>query len=124
MKKIIISAVVFLTFLFVMCDPAENPVDSNTPVVDPITNQWTVESDSNYTFSFITFDSTVTRGIFWGGEDHPTEGFSELCGFFDGVYVEFDVQRPFIDRIKFKGKFINSNRIELGSSEGTIFITR
>jgi hypothetical protein len=124
MKKIIISAVVFLAFLLIMCDPEGNPVDSNTPVVDPITNTWTVESDSNYTFSFVTFDSTVTRGIFWGDEDHPTEGSSELCGFFDGVYVEFDVRRAPDERIKFKGKFINSNRMELGSSEGTIFITR
>ncbi len=124
MKKIIISSVVFITFLLIMCDPAGNPVDSNTPVVDPITNTWTVEADSNYTIFFVTFDSTVTRGIFWGKEFHPTEGESDLCGFFDGVYVEFDVKRPLGERTKFKGKFINSNRMELGSSEGTLLITR
>lgn len=124
MKKIIISAVVFMAFLLVMCDPEGNPVDSNTPVVDPITNTWTVEGDSSYKIFFQTFDSTVTRGIFWGKEFHPTQNESDLCGFFDGVYVEFDVRRPVGERIKFKGKFINSNRMELGSSEGTIWITR
>jgi len=124
MKNLILSAVVFITFLLIMCKPDSNPVDSNTPVVDPITNVWTNEADSNYTIFFLTFDSTVTRGIFRGREDHPTEGSNDLCGFFDGVYVEFDVQRPFGGRTKFKGKFINSNRIELGSSEGTIWITR
>ena len=99
-------------------------MDSNTPVVDAITSTWTVESDSNYTIFFITFDSTAARGVFWGKEFHPTEGESDLCGFFDGVYVEFDVKRPLGSRTKFTGKFINSNRMELVSSAGTIWITR
>lgn len=107
-----------------MCKPESNPVDSNTPVVDPITRIWTNEADNNYTFFFNTYDSTVARGIFWGKEQHPTEGESDLCGFFDKLYVEFDVQRPFGGRTKFKGRFINSNRMELASSEGTIWITR
>lgn len=124
MKKIILSVMVFISLLLIMCKPENNPVDSNTPLVDPITNSWTVESDSNYTIFFVTFDSTVTRGIFWGSENHPTEGANDLCGFFEGTYVEFDVRRPFNSRIKFKGKFINSNRMELGSSEGSITITR
>ncbi len=124
MKKTILSVMVFISLLLIMCKPENNPVDSNTPIVDPITNSWTVESDSNYTIFFVTFDSTVTRGIFWGRENHPTEGSNDLCGFFEGAYVEFDVRRPFNSRIKFKGKFINSNRIELGSSEGSINITR
>ena len=124
MKKIILSAVVFITFVLIMCKPESNPVDSNTPVVDPITNSWTVESGSNYTIFFVTFDSTVTRGIFWGRENHPTEGSNDLCGFFEGLYVEFDVQRPFGGRTKFNGKFIDSNRMELSSSEGSLVLTR
>lgn len=124
MKKVILSALVITTFLLIMCKPENNPVDSNTPVIDPITNSWTVESDSNYTIFFITHDSTATRGIFWGRENHPTEGNTDLCGFFDGTYVEFDVKRPFDGRTKFTGKFINSNRMELQSTEGAIVITR
>ena len=126
MKKIIISVLTspVLSILLLTCTEESNPIDSNTPVVDPITNTWTVQSDSNYTIFFITFDSTVTKGVFWGTEEHPTIGSTDLCGFFDGVNIEFDVKRPFGGRIKFKGKFINSNRMELNSSEGFIVLTR
>jgi len=126
MKKIIISVLTIpvLSILLLTCTEESNPIDSNTPVVDPITNTWTVQSDSNYTIFFITFDSTVTKGVFWGTEEHPTIGSTDLCGFFDGVNIEFDVKRPFGGRIKFKGKFINSNRMELNSSEGFIVLTR
>jgi len=126
MKKIIISVLTIpvLSILLLTCTEESNPIDSNTPVVDPITNTWTVQSDSNYTIFFITFDSTVTKGVFWGTEEHPTIGSTDLCGFFDGVSIEFDVKRPFGGRLKFKGKFINSNRMELNSSEGFIVLTR
>lgn len=126
MKKVILSTTIILSlslFLF-KCANEENPIDSNTPVIDPITNIWTIQSDSNYTIFFITFDSTVTKGVFWGTEEHPIIGSTDLCGFFDGVSIEFDVKRPFGGRIKFKGKFINSNRMELNSSEGFIVLTR
>lgn len=126
MKKIILEIAIFITFsfLFYKCTQESNPVISDTPLVDPITRFWTSESDENYTFSFVTFDSLVTRGVFWGEEDHPEEGTHDLCGFFDGTYVEFDVKRPFDGRTKFKGNFINSNRIELESSEESLVITR
>ena len=126
MKKVILSSLVILllSLLLLTCTEESNPIDSNTPVVDPITNTWTSQADPNYTIFFQTYDSTVARGIFWGNEDHPTEGTSELCGFFDKFYVEFDVQRPFGGRTKFKGKFINSNRMELQSSEGTLVLTK
>jgi len=124
MKKIILSGIIIttLSFLLLMCSQESNPVDSNTPVVDPITNVWTDEANSSYTFFFVTYDSTVARGIFWGTEEHPTEGTSQLCGFFDKFYVEFDVQRPTNGRTKFKGKFINSNRMELDSSGAALII--
>jgi len=126
MKKVIFSVltILVLSLLLLTCTEESNPIDSNTPVVDPITNIWTNVADSSYTFFFVTYDSTVARGIFWGNEEHPTEGESELCGFFDGVYVEFDVRRPFDGRTKFKGKFINSDRIELQSGEGALVLTR
>lgn len=126
MKKVILSVAIILSLslLLFKCASEDNPIDSNTPVIDPITNTWTVQSDSNYTIFFITFDSTVTKGVFWGTEEHPTIGSTDLCGFFDGVNIEFDVKRPFDGRIKFKGKFINSNRMELNSSEGYIVLTR
>lgn len=124
-KRIIISFFMIGTLLLINnCTEDTNPVDPNTPVVNPITNTWTVQSDSNYTISFITFDSSATRGVFWGTENHPSEGSHELCGFFDGVYLEFDVQRPFDGRTKFSGKFINSNRMEISSSEGSLVLTR
>lgn len=126
MKKITLSVLILiaLSFFLLMCTQESGPVDSNTTVIDPITNQWISEADSDYTFSFITYDSLVTRGVFWGEEDHPTEGINDLCGFFDGVYVEFDVRRPFDGRTKFKGKFINSNRMEIESSEEVLSLTR
>jgi hypothetical protein len=124
MKKVILSVVVFISLLLIMCNQENNPVDSNTPVVDPITRIWTNEADANYTFFFVTYDSTVARGIFWGTENHPTYGTNDLCGFFDKFYVEFDVKRPDNGRIKFKGKFINSNKMELESVEGSLVLTR
>jgi hypothetical protein len=126
MKKITLSVLILiaLSFFLLMCAQESGPVDSNTTVIDPITNQWISEADSDHTFSFITYDSLVTRGVFWGDEDHPTEGSNDLCGFFDGVYVEFDVRRPFDGRTKFKGKFINSNRMEIESSEEVLSLTR
>lgn len=126
MKKIILSTLILivLSFLLLMCTEEGSPVDSNTTVIDPITNTWTVQSDSNYTIFFITFDSTSTRGVFWGNEDHPIEGSHDLCGFFDGTYLEFDVQRPFDSRTKFKGQFTSSNRMEISSSEGSLVLTR
>jgi hypothetical protein len=126
MKKIILEVAMFITFsfLFYNCSEENNPVTGNTPIVDPITNTWTSESNNDYQIFFQTFDSLVTRGVFSGIEFHPEEGETELCGFFDGTYVEFDVRRPFGSRTKFKGNFINSNRIELESSEGTLIITR
>jgi len=126
MKKVILSviAVLLLSLLFFTCTEESNPIDNNTPVIDPITNTWTVQSDSNYTIFFRTFDSTATKGVFWGAENHPTIGSTDLCGFFDGVYIEFDVKRPFDGRLKFKGKFIDSNRMEIQSSEGYLVLTR
>jgi hypothetical protein len=124
MKKIIPAIVIIFPILFYMCNEDSGPLSNNNPVIDPITNTWTTEADSDYTFFFRTFDSLVTRGIFFGKEFHPVEGETDLCGFFDGTYVEFDVRRPSDGRIKFKGKFSNNNRIELTSSEGSIVITR
>ncbi len=126
MKKVILSvvAVLLLSLLLFTCTEECNPIDSNTPVIDPITNTWTVQSDSNYTIFFRTFDSTATKGVFWGQRIHPTIGSTDLCGFFDGVYIEFDVKRPFDGRLKFKGKFIDSNRMEIQSSEGYLVLTR
>jgi hypothetical protein len=124
MKKLILTTIIFISLIIIKCNQDNNPIDSNTPVVDPITRIWTNIADSNYTFFFVTHDSTVSRGIFWGNEDNPAYGETELCGFFDGTYVEFDVKRPLNSRIKFTGKFINSNRIELQSSEGSLVITR
>jgi hypothetical protein len=126
MKKVILSviAVLLLSLLLFTCTEESNPIDNNTPVIDPITNTWTVQSDSNYTIFFRTFDSTATKGVFWGAENHPNIGSTDLCGFFDGVYIEFDVKRPFDGRLKFKGKFIDSNRMEIQSSEGYLVLTR
>lgn len=124
MKKLILSLIIFLSFLLIMCQQNNDPVSANTPVLEPITNIWTNMADSSNTFFFITYDSTVTRGVFWGNEENQANGQTDLCGFFDGTYVEFDVKRPLDSRIKFTGKFINSNRIELVSSEGSIVITR
>jgi hypothetical protein len=127
MKKIILSGIVIAALSIVLFNCAEesNPVDSNTPVVDPITNTWTSQADPNYTIFFQTYDSTVARGIFNGHEFNPdiNIGESDLCGFFDKFYVEFDVYRN-SGRLKFKGKFINSNRMELQSSEGSLVLTR
>ena len=85
MKKVILSviAVLLLSLLLFTCTEESNPIDNNTPVIDPITNTWTVQSDSNYTIFFRTFDSTATKGVFWGAENHPTIGSTDLCGFFD-----------------------------------------
>ena len=126
MKKVILSTVVILllSVILLMCTDENSPIDSNTPVIEPITNTWTVQSDSNYTIFFRTFDSTATKGVFWGAENHPTIGSTDLCGFFDGVYIEFDVKRPSDGRLKFKGKFIDSNRMEIQSSEGYLVLTR
>jgi hypothetical protein len=124
MKTNLLLLFTAIAFLLNTCTEENNPIIDNTPLIDPITNQWTSLSDSDYTFSFLTFDSTVTRGIFSGEENHPVEGSNDLCGFFDGAYVEFDVRRPFGSRTKFKGNFVNSNRLELESSEGQLVLTR
>lgn len=126
MKKIIVTSLVTISLIFLLsqCTTDENnPVDGNDPVVDPITNQWTDTSNTEHRFNFTTYDSTVSRGIIFGDEDHPVIGLSDLCGFFDRSYVEFDVRRP-EGRIKFKGNFISNNQINLQSSEGNIVITR
>ena len=124
MKKLILSLITFLAFLLITCKQNNDPVSANTPVLNPITNIWTNMADSSNAFFFITYDSTSTRGVFWGNEENLANGQNDLCGFFDGTYVEFDVMRPLDSRTKFTGKFINSNRIELQSSEGSIVITR
>ena len=74
MKKVILSAISDSSSLLILFIAHEesNPIDSNTPVIEPITNTWTVQSDSNYTIFFRTFDSTATKGVFWGAEFHPT----------------------------------------------------
>lgn len=127
MKKVIFSSllIIVLSILLLTCTEDSNPVDSNTPVVDPITNTWTNQADSNYTVFFQTYDSTVARGIFNGREFNSdiNIGESDLCGFFDHYYVEFNVYRN-NGIIKFKGKFINSNRMELESTEGALVLTR
>jgi len=128
MKKIIVTSLVLLSLFFLLsqCSADENnPVAGDDAIIDPITNTWTDTSNAEHRFSFTTYDSTVSRGIFFGEEDHPdfNIGISDLCGFFDKSYVEFDVRRP-EGRIKFKGNFVNSNRINLQSSEGSIVITR
>ena len=131
MKKIVGTAfaLTLIAFLFNQCNTdGNNPVESNDPVVNPITNSWTDSSNSEHRFSFTTYDSTVSRGIFFGFEDHP-DSFAvntpELHGFFDKTYVEFDVIWTHINkRVKFKGNFINNNKMELQSSEGRIVLTR
>jgi hypothetical protein len=127
MKKNIISVLTIpvLSILLLTCTEESNPIDSNTPVVDPITNTWTSQADPNYRIFFSTYDSTVARGIFNGTEFNPdiNIGESDLCGFFDQYYVEFNVYRN-NGILKFKGKFINSNRMELQSSEGALVLTR
>ncbi len=127
MKKVILSLFTILVFslLVITCTEESNPIDSNTPVVDPITNTWTNQADPNYTVFFQTYDSTVARGIFNGREFNPdiNIGESDLCGFFDQYYVEFNVYRNY-GIIKFKGKFISSSRLELQSSEGALVLTR
>jgi hypothetical protein len=126
MKKIIATSLIFVSilFLFNKCTKDENnPAGGNDPVIDPITAQWTDSANPDHRFNFTTFDSTETRGEFFGDEDHPVIGFSELEGFFDKSYVEFDVNRP-AGIIKFTGNFVNNNRIDLQSSEGNITITR
>ncbi len=127
MKKVILALFTILVFslLVITCTEESNPIDSNTPVVDPITNTWTNQADPNYTVFFQTYDSTVARGIFNGREFNPdiNIGESELCGFFDQYNVEFNVYRN-SGIIKFKGKFISSNRMELQSSEGALVLIR
>lgn len=127
MKKVIFSflTILVLSLFLLTCTEESNPIDSNTPVVDPITNTWTSQADPDYRVFFQTYDSTVARGIFNGREFNPNIniGESDLCGFFDQYYVEFNVYRN-NGIIKFKGKFINSNRMELQSSEGALVLTR
>lgn len=127
MKKVIFSflTITVLAFLLLTCSDESNPIDGNTPVIDPITNTWTSQADPNYTIFFQTYDSTVARGIFNGIEFNPdiNIGESDLCGFFDHYYVEFNVYRN-TGVIKFKGNFINSKRMELQSSEGALVLTR
>jgi len=127
MKKVIFSflTIPVLSLLLLTCTEESNPIDSNTPVVDPITNTWTSQADPNYTVFFQTYDSTVARGIFNGREFNPdiNIGESDLCGFFDKFYVEFNVYRD-SGIIKFKGKFINSNRMGLESVEGSLILLK
>jgi hypothetical protein len=137
MKKIvgIVFTLTLVVFIFNQCTTDENnPIISDDPVVDPISNTWADTANPGHQFIFLTYDSTVSRGIFFGFEEHPDSfavGNPDLHGFFDRTYVEFDVIwegtefTDFIDkRVKFKGNFINSNRMELQSSEGRIVLTR
>lgn len=130
MKKVIVTFI-FLTivlFIFNQCSQDEsNPVGSNDPVIDPITNIWTDTTNDSHTFDFTTYDSSVTRGIFFGTESHPDSSTSPpLYGFFDRTYIEFDV--IWVDefginrRIKYKGNFLNSRRLNLQSSDGKIIV--
>jgi len=127
MKKVIFSflTIPVLLLLLLTCTEESNPIDSNTPVVDPITNTWTSQADPDYRIFFQTYDSTVARGIFNGTEFNPdiNIGESDLCGFFDQYYVEFNVYRN-NGIIKFQGKFINSNRMELESVEGSLILLK
>lgn len=77
-------------------------------------NRYLLKESMNYslTFHVCLYNKTITNIICF-------------CKFRkSGVYVEFDVKRPLGNRTKFTGKFINSNRMELVSSAGTIWITR
>ena len=125
MKKVTVTIIPLLAALLIFnqCSTENNPNGGNDPVIDPITAQWTNTANSDHRFTFTTFDSTTTRGEFFGDEDHPVIGFSELEGIFDKSYVEFDVSRP-AGIIKFTGNFVNNNRIDLQSSDGNITITR
>lgn len=127
MKNITIMIILLsgLLLLFNQCSNESNPVSEDNPVIDPISNQWTDTANINHTFTFLTYDSTVSRGIFFGEESHP-DSFTtaQIHGFFDKTYVEFDAIWAFDRRIKYKGNFVNSNRIDLQSSLGKIVITR
>jgi hypothetical protein len=128
MKNIIVMMVLssVMLLLFNQCSQNENnPVESDSHVVDPISNTWTDTANVNHTFTFITYDSTVSRGIFFGEESHPDSlTIAPIHGFFDKTYVEFDAIWAFDRRIKYKGNFVNSKRIDLQSSLGKIVITR
>ena len=117
---------VLSSFYFYNCADESNPVNTNREPLDPITNQWRSETDEDYRFTFTTFDSTSTRGIFTGDEDNPDQGFNSLIGFFYDYYVEFDVLRNGENNkgLKFKGNFINSNRMEIESEEGKLVLIR
>ncbi|HVO73180.1 MAG TPA: hypothetical protein VMT35_04095 [Ignavibacteriaceae bacterium] len=128
MKNIIAMIVLLSALLFLLnrCSKDDNnPVEGDSPVVDPITNTWTDTANLDHRFSLLTYDSTVSRGIFFGEESHPDSlTIAQIHGFFDKTYVEFDAIWAFNRRIKYKGNFVNSNRIDLQSSLGKIVITR
>jgi hypothetical protein len=114
-----------LLLLFNQCSNESNPVSEDNPVIDPISNQWTDTSLAGHTFDLTTYDSTVSKGIFFGTEFHP-DSFDvqapPIHGYFDKTYVEFDViwtdNFGSRKRVKYKGNFVNSRLINLQSLEG------
>jgi hypothetical protein len=84
-------------------------VGEDNPVIDPITNLWTDTSNALHTFDLRTYDSTVSKGIFFGTESHPDSSTTaQIHGFFDATYIEFDAVWFDDRRIKYKGNFVNS----------------
>ncbi len=123
-KNIFITVLTIL--LFAACEQSNDPTGGGDATFVPsFQNTWKVEGDSNHTIFLDSDDVGLNSGIFYGRENDPDNNISDadLCGRFDNAAVEFNIRRP-LGTVKYKGSFINKDRIEAASPSGQLVLVR
>lgn len=125
MKGKNILIVVFAILLIAACEQTNDPAGGDATFVPSFQNTWKVEGDSNHTIFLDSDDVGLNSGIFYGLENDPDNNIADadLCGRFDNAAVEFNIRRP-LGTVKYKGSFINKDRIEANSPSGQLVLVR
>ncbi|MEW4922910.1 hypothetical protein [Algibacter sp. 2305UL17-15] len=99
--------------------------------IPAFTATWPDANDIEHRVNIQSDDEGKESGIIFGDEQHDSDSDKrgDLSGSFNGLNIEFTVERPTGD-IKFIGKMIpvsnedhNITRIELNSSEGKLILS-
>ncbi|WP_418604229.1 hypothetical protein [Hwangdonia sp.] len=101
--------------------------------IPAFTAGWPVVGVPDYTINLQSDDEGLESGIIFGDEsNHPTDAdkqFNTLDGSFNGLNIEFTINRPNDVKMKYTGKMIPISdenhtiiRMELNSSEGALVL--
>ena len=124
------STVASLIFLVIGCGPETLAI----VFIPAFAATWNVENNLDYRIDLQPDEANkgVHAGVFEGQEEHDTNNDlneNPLSGSFDGLEIEFTIQRPNNVQVHYSGKMIPVSdedhtivRIELNSSEGSLVL--